>query len=173
MSSSLYNTSIVPAKQLINALANIIRQGEKHANAANLLDAALSEDMKPLSFQITFAVQLAEKLAARLSGNPVASPAVNLSSLADAHSLIENALKTLDNVDEATINGNAEKTAEIGMGPGVNIPMRLDSYTYAFAMPNIYFHVVTAYAILRKEGVPLEKRDYLGSFMGPYMPQKQ
>ncbi|KAJ5273215.1 helix-turn-helix domain-containing protein [Penicillium angulare] len=173
MSSSLYNTTVVPAKQALNALSNILRQAEQHENAAKLLDAALCEDMKPLSFQVSFSVQLAEKMVARLTESPIGTYDTNIPTFAEAQSQIEKAIKVLDAADETTINGNAEKTAEIGMGPGVNIPMRLENYAHAFSMSNLYFHVVTAYSILRKEGVPLGKKDYLGSFMGPYMPQGQ
>ena len=60
MSYTLYDTSITPAKQALTALASIIRKGEEHSNGKNLLTATLYDDMKPLSFQIVFAVSLAE-----------------------------------------------------------------------------------------------------------------
>lgn len=172
MSYSLYDISFVPARQALSALSAIVRKGEEHANAATFLNTSLYEDMKPLDFQIISVVSLVEKLVARLTGGPLpeAGP-LTLASFADANALIEKAFKLLDGADKATVNNNAETTAEIGMGPGVNIPMRLDNYATAFVMPNVYFHVMTTYTILRKEGVPLGKRDYLGSFLGPYMPK--
>ncbi|KAJ5690056.1 hypothetical protein N7462_004448 [Penicillium macrosclerotiorum] len=173
MSTSLYNTSIVPAKQALASLANILRKGEQQSNAANFITAALSEDMKPLSFQISSVVQLSEKMVARLTGSPVPESSMDISSFTDAHTLIEKALKALNDTDETIVNNNAQNSADIGMGPGVTVPMRLDDYARAFIMPNVYFHLVTAYAILRKEGVPLGKRDYLGSFLNPYLPQSQ
>ncbi|KAJ5643330.1 uncharacterized protein N7484_005837 [Penicillium longicatenatum] len=172
MSYTLYDTSIVPAKQALTALASIIRKALDHPSDKNLLTVGLHDDMKPLSFQIIFAASLAEKLVARLSGTPVPEPTTELSSLADALALTEKGLEVLNGADKTLINGNAENMTEVGMGPGVNIPMRTDAYASAFALPNINFHVVTAYAILRKEGVPLGKRDYLGAYMGAYLPQK-
>lgn len=172
MSFTLYDTSILPAKQALTALASIIRKGEEHANGKDLLKAALYDDMKPLSFQIVFAVTLAEKLVARLSGAPVPETTMELSSFAEAHTLIEKALKALEGADKATIDSNAEKMTEVGMGPGVNVPMRVDAYASAFALPNINFHVITAYSVLRQEGVPLGKRDFLGAYMGAYLPQQ-
>lgn len=172
MSYTLHDISIVPAKQALTALATIVRKGEEHANGKDLLTATLYEDMKPFSFQILTVVSLAEKLVARLSGAPVPETATELSSFAEAHTLIEKALKALDGADKATIDANAKNMTEVGMGPGVNIPMPVDAYASAFGLPNIFFHVVTAYSILRKEGVPLGKREYLGAFMGPYIPQQ-
>ncbi|KAJ5623010.1 hypothetical protein N7490_011615 [Penicillium lividum] len=173
MSSSLYDTSIIPAKNALTALAHIIRKGEEHSNGANFLTAALIDDMKPLSFQILFSVSLAEKLVARMSGTPVPDSPTEVSSFAEAHLLIEKALKALNDADKTTIDNNAENMVEVGMGPGVNIPMRTDSYASAYSLPNIYFHVMTAYSILRKEGVPLGKKDYLSAFIEPYLPQKE
>ncbi|KAJ6096508.1 hypothetical protein N7486_007254 [Penicillium sp. IBT 16267x] len=172
MSYTLYDTSIPPAKNALTALASIIRKAEEHSNGADLLNAALHDDMKPLSFQIWFTVSLAEKMAARLSGAPIPETTTEVSSFAEAHALIEKGLKALDEADKATINNNAENMTEVGMGPGVNIPMRVDAYASAFSLPNINFHLMAAYSILRKEGVPLGKKDYLGAFMGPYLPQQ-
>lgn len=172
MSYTLYDTSITPAKQALAALASIIRKGEEHSNGKNLLTATLYDDMKPLSFQIVFTVSLAEKLVARLSGAPVPESTMELSSFAEAHALVEKALKALNGADKATIDSNAENMTEVGMGPGVNIPMRVDAYASAFALPNINFHLITAYGILRKEGVPIGKKDYLGAYMGSYLPQQ-
>lgn len=170
MSYTLYDTSIPAAKNALTALANIIRKGQEHANAANFLNSTLSEDMKPLSFQIIFASTLAEKLVARLSGTAVSDAKSEISTLAEGLALVENALKSLDSADKAVINANAKNSTEVGMGPGVNIPMAVDAYASAFALPNIFFHVMTAYSILRKEGVPIGKKDYLAPFMGSYMP---
>ncbi|KAJ6008375.1 hypothetical protein N7540_012351 [Penicillium herquei] len=173
MSIPFYDTSIVPVKQALTSLANIIRKGEEHANGANFLTASLHDDMKPLSFQICLVVGLAEKLVARATDTAIPDSVMELASFAEAHALIERGLKAIDGADKATITTNAEKVVEVGMGPGVNFPMRVDNYAHAFTIPNIYFHVVTAYAILRKEGVPLGKIDYLGTWMGPYLPQKE
>ncbi|KAJ5935238.1 helix-turn-helix domain-containing protein [Penicillium verhagenii] len=173
MSYSLYDTSVLPAKNALTALAAILRKGEEHSNGANLITATLHDDMKPLSFQVFVAVSLVEKMVARLTGGPVPESTDDISSFADAQAFIEKGLKALNDADKTTINNNAEKLVEVGMGPGVNIPMRADNYASAFSIPNVYFHVVTAYSILRKEGVPLGKGDYLGTFMGPYLPQKQ
>ncbi|KAJ5949152.1 hypothetical protein N7454_000736 [Penicillium verhagenii] len=170
MSYSLYDTSVLPAKNALTALATILRKGEEHSNGANLITASLHEDMKPLSFQVFVAVSIVEKMVARITGGPVPESADDISSFADAHAFIEKGLKALNDADKTTINNNADKLVEVGMGPGVNIPMRADNYASAFSIPNIYFHVVTAYSILRKGRCAAWQGRLLGHLHGALPP---
>lgn len=169
-SLSLYDTTIPTAQNVFKSMANILREGEKHANAASFPAARLIEDMHPLTYQIHIAAQLTEKMVARFTGREPTIFENNLSSFAEMYERIEIIQKVLDTADKETINQRADLVQATPLGP-VSIDLSNTAYATAFTFPNLYFHLTTAYAILRKEGVNIGKRDYLGAFMAPYMPQ--
>lgn len=82
----------------------------------------------------------------------------------DCYGRIETVLKALSDADKDVVNRNGDEISPTAMGPGVTADMSGARYAHVIAIPNIYFHVTTAYGILRKEGVPLGKRDYYVGF---------
>lgn len=73
-------------------------------------------------------------------------------------------LKTLDEADKETVNGMADVLKPTQLGPEVVIDMSCAGYAHRIVLPNVYFHVTTAYGILRAEGVEIGKRDYYTGF---------
>lgn len=169
---TVYDAAIPGVKDALNSLSAILKKGEAAPNASSLPGAKLVEDMLPLSFQIHMVTDTASKLVARSTGVEPTKFENNLSSFDDFNARIAAVQDILAKADRDTINAKANDTVPLGMGPGKNLELASVSYIGAYALPNIFFHTVTAYNILRKEGVPVGKMDYLGPFMAQHLPKE-
>ncbi|KAJ4155493.1 hypothetical protein LMH87_000733 [Akanthomyces muscarius] len=166
---SFYDVSIGQALEVLDSLTAILKKAEAAPNAATLPEARIHEDMLPLSFQIYIVTDLGTKLAARLTGQEPPSNENNLKSFAEFHARIAESRAALEKADKNTINSRASEAVTVGLGPGKSAQMNGLTYNAGYATPNLYFHLATAYNILRKEGVPLGKMDYLTSFLGKHV----
>lgn len=172
---SLYDATIIPAKAALTSLRRILSAGEQHRVAEParllLLSARLHDDMRPLTFQVHYATAQADKMVAKLSGRePSAALGEerDLASFADMYARIDQVLAALAHADKDTVNRIGETLTAAPIGHEVkDVPVK--ALATAAIMPNVYFHVSMAYAILRKEGVPVGKRDYLRSFVSDYV----
>jgi len=118
--------------------------------------------MHPLMWQFQTSLELSLRGLARLSGTE--PPEVSLEGL-DFDGIIDkvNEVKSiLDKRDSEVLNQSEEKVFEIPAGPDTTISLSGKDYLLKFLLPNFYFHMTTAYALLRMRGVPLGKRDFLG-----------
>lgn len=108
-------------------------------------------------------------MASKLSGREPTSLEDNLSSYAEMHARIDQVLTLLAGVDKDTVNTIGETSAPtpIGQDRVEDVPLKI--LAMAALMPNVFFHVTMAYAILRKEGVPLGKRDWSRPFVSDYI----
>ncbi|KAA8909052.1 hypothetical protein TRICI_004641 [Trichomonascus ciferrii] len=168
MSYSLYDATIGMAKGAINSLDKILTEAEKHPNSANFFTARLIEDMNPLTFQVHYAAFQAQKIAATLSGQEYSEPEENLDSYEKMHDRIELARKMLNEVDKDTANRIGEQvTVYTHRNESIEAPIKVQ--VSQLNMPNVYFHVSMAYAILRKEGVPLGKSHWSRGFVSDYI----
>ncbi len=166
MSLTMYQAAVPPTARSLNNLAGILRKGAAHAAArgiepAVLLQARLYPDMFPLVRQVQIATDIARRGLARLAGGE--APAME-DSETDFDELIERIGKTLtylDSLRPEQIDGSETREIEL---PVRGETLHFDGQTFLliFVLPNVYFHVTTAYDILRHNGVELGKRDYLG-----------
>lgn len=85
-------------------------------------------------------------------------------TFAECYERIETVLKALNEAEKDVVNRQADVVAKTPMGPETAVEMSAAAYAHSIALPNIYFHLTTAYGILRKEGVELGKRDYYVGF---------
>ena len=173
MSSAVYTYTIDPFIKGLQALKAILQKTEEHAKANNipiddLFNASLGHDMKGLPFQVFICTSAAVKTLCRATF--VEPPAMEQTdkTFADLYKRIDEALAALEKADAAAIAANEGKKFKAPMGPQ-EFEFTSESYAVAFAAPNFYFHLVTAYDILRAKGVPLGKMDYLAPFMAPVM----
>lgn len=165
MTYSLYDATVVMAKGALTSLKRILAEAEKHPNSDTFFTARLVENMKPLTFQVHYAAFLGESLAAKLSGGEYAEPEEDLDTY-DAR--IDLALKHLDETDKDTVNRLGETSTSFTVrDKAIEVPV--NAVVGSWNMPNVYFHVSMAYAILRKEGVPLGKRDWSRAFVSDYV----
>lgn len=151
----------------LDSLQHILDVGEKHLRG---LDGALQErlapDMLPLGAQIAFACNQPRGFSQWCASQPVENLAPEVDSMELARSHIDQTKELVAGINAG--DGKLDEVKRIGLGPGRYCELPARQYVSDFLMPNLYFHITTAYAILRKLGVPIGKTDYM-SFMAPYV----
>ncbi|WP_017904473.1 DUF1993 domain-containing protein [Pseudomonas asplenii] len=169
MTISLYAASIPVFKQMLNALSDVLNKAEAHATAKGIdpgvfVQARLAPDMFPLVRQVQIAVDFAKGVSSRLAQIEVPSYPDTETTFAELQALISKTLAHLDSIDAAQIDG--KEGIEIVTRPGTPKEKRFSgqSYLLTYGLPQFFFHVTTAYAILRHNGVEIGKRDYMGAF---------
>ena len=166
MSLSMYGASVPVYTRQLNSLLNILDKAEAYAaerkfDTAVLLASRLAPDMLPLTKQVQIATDHVKGSMSRLAGKPVPSWADDEVTLDDLRARIRKALALLAEVTPAEIDGSEERPITLKLG-GHEVVQPGQTYLLGLAMPNFYFHVTTAYAILRHNGVPVGKRDFIG-----------
>ena len=169
MTSPLYNASVPVLQQMLRALSDVLKKAEDHATQKNidpnaLLQARLFPDMFPLLRQVQIAADFSKGIASRLAGAEVPSWPDTEASFADLQALIT---KALDHVGSFTPDQfDSSESREIVLRPGTPKEKKLmaSAYLLHYGLPQFFFHVTTAYAILRHSGVEIGKRDYMGAY---------
>ena len=166
MSISVYDQVIAPLSRMLINLDAVISKAEQYAEKnsiepATLIQARLFPNMLPLVFQIRIATDTAKGAAARLSGSNVPKWADDEETFADVHARIRKAIDFLATFKPSQFEGGEKRKIELKLGPR-EVKFTGTDYITSFVIPNFYFHVTTAYAILRHNGVDVGKRDYLG-----------
>lgn len=168
MSYSLYDATIPVARNALKSLSNILKKGEAAPNGASLLAARIYEDMLPLTFQVFMVTDTSTKIAARLQGVEPHAWEGKIESYADCYSRIAKAEEILAAADKELINKRQNETVPIGLGSRGTVQIPGVSYANGHFTPTLFFHLSTAYNILRKEGVPLGKNDYMEAYNGSF-----
>ncbi|MEQ1581191.1 MAG: DUF1993 domain-containing protein [Steroidobacteraceae bacterium] len=169
MTSPMFIHSVPVFKQLLVALKTILAQAEAHATAKSiepqaLLQARLYPDMFPLIKQVQIAADFARGISARLAGVDVPVFEGKEQSFADLDGLLSQTLSFLDGMSAPQFAGR--EGAEIVLRPGTPKEKKLTGQAYLanYGLPQFLFHVTTAYAILRHNGLPIGKRDFMGAY---------
>ena len=131
-----------------------------------LMAAALAPDMKPLPAQYQMASDSAKNAMARLAGIDAPAMADTEASFAELRARCDRTIAFVEGIDPAALAGAAERRVELRFPNGMGYGWTGAAYLTGFALPNFFFHVTTAYAILRANGVPLGKPDFL-HHLGP------
>ncbi|KIG13312.1 hypothetical protein DB30_00360 [Enhygromyxa salina] len=131
----------------------------KEFSADDFAGFRLAPDMRPLSFQIQAACDAAKFAGARLAGVEAPSNPDTETTMAELKARIATTLEFLKGLDERAVDGGAEREVRMSFLPGMGI--RGADYLRQMAVPNFYFHVTTAYALLRAAGVGVGKRDFI------------
>ncbi len=168
MALSMYQASVPVFIHALRNLDALLAKAEAHAEAkkidpAVLLGLRLAPDMRPLTSQIQLASDNSKGPSARLAG--VDRPAFedNETTFAELHARIARTIVFLESIDATKLDGAESRTITLAVR-GEDVRFRGDAYLLYFALPNFFFHVTTAYAILRHAGVEIGKLDYLGPF---------
>ncbi|KAJ5952689.1 uncharacterized protein N7479_011102 [Penicillium vulpinum] len=166
MSYTLYEGFVLQTKRALTTLSNILHKAEEQPNASSFPSCRLHDDMRSLSFQVFAATAQASLALARLTDEPFPTEDRGkdvVLTYAELYARIDKVLQAIDAVDKDYILENCEAVKPTPLGPNMQ---PLSGVAYACIMQaNIFFHVTTAYGILRKEGVPLGKLDYLLPFV--------
>jgi len=167
MTLSMYQASIPAFVRILTNLSAILTKAEAHAAAKKIdssvfINARLAPDMFPLARQIQIASDGVKGCAARLAGIDVPSYADTETTFAELQARIAKAVAFMQSVKPAQIDGSEERDIQLKVG-GHEFKFKGQAYLLTFVIPNFYFHVTTAYAILRHNGVEIGKQDFLGS----------
>lgn len=164
MPLSFHQASIPVFAHGLRQLSHLLDKGLAHASAegldpATLVNARLAEDMYPLSAQVQRASDTAKLSAQRLSAVDAPKMEDNETTFAQLQARIEATIAWLESLPADAFETDREIVLKFGQQQ-----VRFDSARYLaqFALPNFFFHITTAYAILRHHGVAIGKLDYLG-----------
>jgi uncharacterized protein len=167
MKISMYQASVPVFVRMLTNLSAVLDKGAAHAEArkidpAVLINARLYPDMLPLAKQVQIASDNAKGAAARLAGQEPPKYEDTETTFADLKARIQKTISFLNALKPEQIDGSDEKTVTLQLR-GNPVQFTGLAYLMNHATPNFYFHVTTAYDILRHNGVDLGKADYLGT----------
>ncbi len=163
---SLYDVTVPVFIRAFTNLDAILDKGaawfaEQGRAESELTEARLIVDMRPLTAQIQRASDTAKGLAVRVGGAGNVAMADDEVTIADMKARIAKTIDFLRAAPPEGFDGKDDAVIEVQTPTRVMV-FTGRSYVLDFAIPNFFFHVTTAYALLRKEGVPIGKTDYLG-----------
>jgi len=166
---TLYETTITVFIRQLQILSKLLNHGVAHAadssNAAteqSLVDARLIADMQTLAYQIQRVSDSSKGFAVRVAKVEPVAFEDNEKTFPELQERIAKTIRFLEGVKEEDINANENSEVTLKTGTGeVKFPAK--TYALNWAIPNFYFHLVTAYDILRAQGVQIGKKDYLSN----------
>ncbi|MDQ2878630.1 MAG: DUF1993 domain-containing protein [Pseudomonadota bacterium] len=166
MATDLHTLTAPVFIRALKNLAAILEKGrafaaEKGMPEAELADARLIADMTPLTAQIQRASDSAKGCMVRIGGVENVAMEDNEVTFADMQARIAKTIDFLQSVPADALNGKESDEVILKL-PDTEMTFTAQSYVLGFAIPNFYFHITTAYDILRMKGVPIGKMDYLG-----------
>jgi hypothetical protein len=167
MPLSMYQASIPVLTRALGILATLLDKAAAHAEARKIdpavfINARLAPDMFSLARQVQSASDAAKGCGARLAGVEVPSFPDTETSFPELKARIDKTVAFLETLKPAQIDGSEERTITLKLG-GREIGFTGQRFLLTFSLPNFFFHVTTAYDILRHNGVELGKRDFLGA----------
>ncbi|QWD73637.1 DUF1993 domain-containing protein [Polynucleobacter sp. TSB-Sco08W16] len=166
MAMSMYQASIPQLTKMLTNLSNILKKGEEFAKAKNvdgavLVGDRLSPDMFPLSKQVQIACDQVKNGMARLAGVEPPKFDDQESTFAELQERIAKTIAFANTIQPAQVDGTEAKEIKFSIKEW-HFEFVGEQYLLTWIIPNFYFHVTTAYNILRHNGVEIGKSDYLG-----------
>ncbi|MEP7101690.1 MAG: DUF1993 domain-containing protein [Burkholderiales bacterium] len=169
MGSNMYIQSVPVFKQMLNAMKSVLAKVEAHASAHAIepdayLQARLFPDMFVLLKQVQIAADFARGVSARLAGVAVPNNEGTEKSFADLTAMLDESVLFLDSLQVAQFDRGDER--EIVLRPGTPKERKFSGQAYLthYGLPQFFFHVATAYAVLRHNGIQIGKKDYMGAY---------
>ena len=161
----MYHQAISQCTQMLTNLESWLDKAEEYAGAKKfdvgvLMAARLAPDMKPFIYQVQSACDYVKAAAAWLSGRTPPKHEDNEQTIAEVRARIRKTVAFAESVAEAQYAGAAERKVSLSWAPGKVLGG--EDYLLQMTIPNVYFHVAMAYAILRHNGVDIGKMDFLG-----------
>lgn len=165
MPISMYQASVPVFVRGLTTMSQLLRKGEADANEtgadpASYVEARLAPDMLTLAGQVQRASDTSKLAMERITGAPSPKLEDNEKTFAELYARIDRTIAYIDGFKEAQLDGLESKTIELKLRD-FTPTFSGSSYLFTFALPNFFFHVTTAYDILRHKGVKLSKVDYL------------
>lgn len=167
--ASLYHASVPVFRQMLMALSGILDKAEAHFDSRNvnpevLLQSRLALDMFPLVRQVQIACDFAVSISCRLTAMEVPAYDDSEQGLAGLQARIASSVAFLDGLNKTQFGGS--EALEIVLRPGTPKEKKLTgrAYLLSYGLPQFFFHVTTAYNLLRHNGLEIGKKDYMGSY---------
>jgi hypothetical protein len=162
----MYSSSIPVFLHYLKNLSNLLKKGaeyaaEKKVDEKVLTGLRLYPDMFPLSRQVQIACDVAKGCGARLAGVEVPKYEDNEVTFSELQARIDKTVNFLNTLSASQIDGSEQKQIKLQAGPR-ELEFVGDYFLRNWALPNVFFHITTTYNILRHNGVPVGKTDYLG-----------
>ena len=166
MSISMHTASVPVFVRMLNNLLAWLDKAQAHAEArkfdtANYLGLRLAPDMLPFTRQIQIASDAAKGCVARLAGVDVPKWDDSEASLDDLRARVRKTMDYVQSIPADKIDGSESREIVLQMRAG-ELRFSGENYLRHYALPNFYFHLTTAYALLRHAGVEIGKTDFLG-----------
>ena len=166
MAISMYQASIPQLTKMLTNLSNILKKGEEFASSKNLdskvlVEGQLAPDMFPLTKQVQIACDQVKNGMARIAGVEPPKFEDDEASFADLQERIAKTIAFANSLKPGQIDGTEAKEIKFSIKEW-NFEFVGEQYLLTWIIPNFYFHVTTAYDILRHKGVGIGKSDYLG-----------
>jgi hypothetical protein len=163
---SFYQHTVIQMTKMLRNLDACLKKAAafaetKGSSPDDFANFKLTFDMRPLTFQVQSACDIAKLAGARLTGVEAPVHPDTETTLAQLFDRIASTISFLETLDEPKFAGAAEREVRLSFIPGQALYGA--DYLREMALPNFYFHVTTAYALLRMSGVAVGKRDYIGS----------
>jgi uncharacterized protein len=169
MSLSMHAASVPVFQQMLGSLNDLLAKAEAHATEKKLepdalLRARLFPDMFPLIRQVQIACDFAKGVSARLAAADVPVYEDKEQTFAELQALVAKTIAFIGSLPASAFDGS--ETREIVIRPGTPKERRFagQAYLLSYGLPQFFFHVTTAYALLRHNGVEVGKRDYMGKY---------
>ncbi len=168
MSISMYSASIPVFVRMFGNLSSILDKTATHAETKKIdpavfIHARLAPDMYPLSRQVQIATDIVKGCAARLAGIDVPRYEDNETTFAELQARIAKTVAFIQSVTATQIDGSEDREITLKFG-SLEAHFLGQTYLLDFVYPNFHFHLTTAYAILRHNGVGIGKMDYIGNY---------
>jgi hypothetical protein len=165
---SLSNAAIATFEIGLNALSGLLDKADAHAasrkiDPSALLSARLFPDMFAFTRQVQVVCDQAKNGGARLAGVEAPKFDDNEQTISELKARIAKTLAFVKTLDRKKIDADGGRDIAFPMGPTNKGQMKAADYLNHFVLPNFYFHLSTAYDILRHNGVEIGKRDFLGA----------
>ncbi|HUR89204.1 MAG TPA: DUF1993 domain-containing protein [Ramlibacter sp.] len=166
MTISMSTATLPVFKHMLSNLSHFLDKAAAHAEAkkfdpANLLNYRLAPDMLPFTKQVQIACDAAKNGVARVAGIEPPKFEDNEATIPELKARIAKTLDFLASVPADKLDGTEDKDITFPVGRDSTRTMKAQAYLTTWSQPNMFFHVTTAYAILRHNGVELGKADYL------------
>ena len=166
---SLYTATVPVLKQMLLALSDVLKKGEEQAqqrkfDPVSLLQSRLFPDMLPLVRQVQVACDFAKSVPLRIAGLEVAAYEDTEQSFAELQQRISKTLGLIEAISAAQLDASAVKEVVLRPGTPKEKKLSVEDYALKYGMPQFFFHVTTAYNLLRHNGIQIGKKDFMGSY---------
>ena len=168
MTISMHSASVPIFVRMLKNLSNCLDKAAAYAETKKfdskvLVEVRLAPDMLPFRTQVQIACDAAKFGVARLAGVEAPKFADDEASLAELKTRIAKTIDFLQSVPAASVDGSEDRPISVPRRNSEPMQFSGENYLKHMALPNFFFHVTTAYALLRHNGVDLGKGDYLGA----------